>query len=125
MLHREVSTNQRIYFDVSPCGRFVVSGATDAKVRVWDLNTAPASDSDDPVIEPCLVLPDLHSDCVNGVSLHPWKPALATCSGQRHFEMDVEVSDDDVDTEVKRTKDFSLKVWNFEKLEEQISSNEA
>lgn len=26
----------------------------------------------------------LHNDCCNGVSLHPYRPVLATASGQHH-----------------------------------------
>ena len=26
----------------------------------------------------------LHNDCVNGVSLHPYRPILATATGQHH-----------------------------------------
>jgi len=39
VLHRDVSTNQRIFFDVSSCGQFVVSGGSDSKLRIWDLKS--------------------------------------------------------------------------------------
>lgn len=38
ILSREVNTNQRIYFDISPCGRYLVTGGTDGVVKVWDVN---------------------------------------------------------------------------------------
>lgn len=38
ILSREVDTNQRIYFDISPCGKYLVSGGTDGVVKVWDVN---------------------------------------------------------------------------------------
>lgn len=38
ILHREVKTNQRVYFDISKCGKYLVSGSTDGIVRVWNLN---------------------------------------------------------------------------------------
>ena len=31
-----MDTNQRVYFDISPCGRHLVSGGTDGVLRVWD-----------------------------------------------------------------------------------------
>ncbi|XP_045476488.1 telomerase Cajal body protein 1 homolog [Harmonia axyridis] len=75
-LGREVNTNQKIAIDLSRCGRYLVSGGTDGKVLAWDisLNCAPQENYQMP----------LHSDCCNGVSLHPTKPILATSSGQHH-----------------------------------------
>nr|CAI5850977.1 unnamed protein product [Callosobruchus analis] len=32
------------------------------------------------------ILMALHNDCVNGVSLHPYRPILATASGQHHTQ---------------------------------------
>lgn len=114
-----MTTNQRIYFDISSCGRYVVSGGTDSKIRVWDLNSNPVNNgSDDPVIEPISVLADLHSDCINGVSLHPWKSVMATSSGQRHFDVALDIEEDEnVENCLKDSKEFSLKLWNFDSLE--------
>lgn len=36
ILSRVVNTNQRIYFDISPCGKYLVTGGTDGVVKVWD-----------------------------------------------------------------------------------------
>lgn len=36
ILSRVVDTNQRIYFDISPCGKYLVSGGTDGVIKVWD-----------------------------------------------------------------------------------------
>lgn len=36
-VRRSVKTNQRIQFDVSSCGRWLVSGDTDGVVRAWDM----------------------------------------------------------------------------------------
>ncbi|KPI92480.1 Telomerase Cajal body protein 1 [Papilio xuthus] len=38
VLSRAVDTNQRVYFDISPCGKYLVSGGTDGLVKVWDAN---------------------------------------------------------------------------------------
>ncbi|XP_048221852.1 telomerase Cajal body protein 1 isoform X2 [Perognathus longimembris pacificus] len=76
-LNREVTTNQRIYFDLDPSGQFLVSGSTSGVVSVWDI-----SDYGKP--EPVLSFVP-QQDCTNGVSLHPSLPLLATASGQRVF----------------------------------------
>ncbi|CAO2643775.1 Telomerase Cajal body protein 1 [Lemmus lemmus] len=79
-LNREVSTNQRIYFDLDPSGQFLVSGNTNGVVSVWDIRGAFSDSKLEPVMT---FLPQ--KDCTNGVSLHPSLPLLATASGQRMF----------------------------------------
>uniref|UniRef100_A0A8C5KCR3 Telomerase Cajal body protein 1 n=1 Tax=Jaculus jaculus TaxID=51337 RepID=A0A8C5KCR3_JACJA len=79
-LSREVTTNQRIYFDVDPSGQFLVSGNTSGAVSVWDVSGACSDGNLEPVLS---FLPQ--RDCTNGVSLHPSLPLLATASGQRVF----------------------------------------
>lgn len=38
ILTRVVKTNQRIYFDVSPCGKYLLTGGTDGVVKVWSVD---------------------------------------------------------------------------------------
>ncbi|KAI7843049.1 hypothetical protein COHA_003223 [Chlorella ohadii] len=67
-------TNQRMMFDVEPCGRHLATGGEDGVVRLFDLRDGseagqfPAAD-----------------DTVNGVAFHPFLPLLATASGQRRY----------------------------------------
>ncbi|XP_068785616.1 telomerase Cajal body protein 1 [Struthio camelus] len=83
VLERPVATNQRVAFDLDPSGRFLVSGDSGGCVRVWDtLAAAPAGP--EPLLPPLLRFRALR-DCVNGASLHPSLPLLATASGQRLF----------------------------------------
>ncbi|XP_036261772.1 telomerase Cajal body protein 1 [Molothrus ater] len=82
-LPRRVATNQRVTFDLDPSGRFLVGGDTDGFVTVWD-TLAPPSPGDPPELPPLLRFRALR-DCVNGTSLHPALPLLATASGQRLF----------------------------------------
>ncbi|XP_069655878.1 telomerase Cajal body protein 1 isoform X1 [Haliaeetus albicilla] len=96
-LERRVGTNQRVTFDLDPTGRFLVSGDTDGFVTVWDTLTPPGT-GDPPLLPPHLRFRAL-CDCVNGTSLHPGLPLLATASGQRLFpapwDSDEEGTDED------------------------------
>ncbi|XP_055970854.1 telomerase Cajal body protein 1 [Sorex fumeus] len=88
-LGREVTTNQRIYFDLDPVGQFLVSGSTNGAVSVWDTSRI------EPEGKPELVQSFLpQEDCTNGVSLHPSLPLLATASGQRVFPEPTESGDE-------------------------------
>ncbi|XP_030636754.1 telomerase Cajal body protein 1 [Chanos chanos] len=82
-LQRNVTTNQRIYFDLDPSGRYLLSGGTEGVVSVWDTLTAPP-DGNEEVLQPQLQF-QAHRDCTNGISVHPFMPLLATASGQRQF----------------------------------------
>ncbi|XP_062368147.1 telomerase Cajal body protein 1 [Cinclus cinclus] len=82
-LPRRVATNQRVTFDLDPSGQFLVSGDTDGFVTVWDTLTPPGT-GDPPELPPLFRFRALR-DCINGTSLHPWLPLLATASGQRLF----------------------------------------
>lgn len=82
-LPRTVSTNQRIYFDLDPSGRYLMSGDTEGVMSVWDILTAP-SDGNEDVLQPFLQF-QAHRDCTNGISIHPFMPLVASCSGQRQF----------------------------------------
>lgn len=73
---REVNTNQKISIDLSVDGKWLVSGGTDGKVQVWNV-----AEQTYPSVHMQMTL---HSDCCNGVSLHPYRPILATASGQHH-----------------------------------------
>ncbi|XP_035888972.1 telomerase Cajal body protein 1 isoform X4 [Phyllostomus discolor] len=88
-LSREVTTNQRIYFDLDPTGQFLVSGSTSGAVSVWDTGRSEHERTPEPVLS---FLPQ--KDCTNGVSLHPSLPLLATASGQRVFPEPTESGDE-------------------------------
>lgn len=111
-MKRTVTTHQRMYFELSRCGNFLVSGNSNGIVTVWDLQVEPLELEDcEPLKKPGLFF-KAHDDCVNGVSLHPTMPVYATTSGQRKFP---ELSDDDSDTlftfKHLEKADNSLKLW--------------
>ncbi|XP_051923954.1 telomerase Cajal body protein 1 [Hippocampus zosterae] len=80
-LKRNVATNQRIYFDLDPSGRYLLSGGTEGEVSVWDTQNPPGGEE---LLQPQLRF-QAHWDCTNGISIHPFMPLVATSSGQRQF----------------------------------------
>lgn len=68
------------------------------------------------VLQECLKDGGLHTDCINGVSFHPYiSEVVATCSGQRHHHLNLSswgYSTDDENEQIYR-KENSLKVWNL------------
>lgn len=88
ILSRVVDTNQRIYFDISPCGKYLVSGGTDGVIKVWDEDQVPwksALEITEDMGDTATYKFPLHKDCCNSVSIHPIRPILATGSGQYHI----------------------------------------
>ncbi|KAK9861596.1 hypothetical protein WJX84_007684 [Apatococcus fuscideae] len=76
------STNQRIAFDIEPCGRHLATGGESGAVEVFDLRDGTLV-STHPVAE----------DTVNGCSFHPCLPLAAVASGQRRFPLDLDEAD--------------------------------
>ncbi|XP_050344417.1 telomerase Cajal body protein 1 homolog [Nymphalis io] len=114
ILTRVVDTNQRIYFDVSSCGKYLVTGGTDGVTKVWDVDSVNWSES----INVTEVSKDnatfrfpLHNDCCNSISIHPLRPILATGSGQYHINDPVSALEDggmDIDNVKHLDKDVSI-----------------
>ncbi|GMH37475.1 hypothetical protein BSKO_05348 [Bryopsis sp. KO-2023] len=67
-------TNQRIQFDIEPCGRHLVTGGEQGRLDVFDLTTGEKLSGD-----------VIGEDAVNGVMFHPFAPLMATASGERRF----------------------------------------
>ncbi|GLC72449.1 hypothetical protein PLESTF_001248900 [Pleodorina starrii] len=63
-------TNQRIQFDIEPCGRHLITGGCDGAVRVFDLQDGRQVDRQ-----------RIAADTVNGATFHPCLDLLATASG--------------------------------------------
>ncbi|KAE8620487.1 hypothetical protein XENTR_v10010274 [Xenopus tropicalis] len=105
-LRRNVATNQRIYFDVDVSGRYLLSGDTQGLVTAWDVSAQSGEESPAPVLQ----FP-AQKDCVNGISLHPSMPLLATSSGQRKFP-ELEDSGDETDAPPPGVSaENSLQLW--------------
>jgi len=105
-IEREVTTNQRIYFDINFYGNYLITGTQNGKIQVHDLmNSGKAV---------CEIIG--HQDTVNGVSFHPTLPLIASCSGQRHFSVapDSYDSDQEEQSNLPATKDLNeLIVWQY------------
>nr|CAD7423597.1 unnamed protein product [Timema monikensis] len=65
-MHRPVQTNQRVYFDLTSDGRYLLSGTTEGDVLVWDLTVPPVDQSPDPLLQPIKTF-HAHKDAVNGI----------------------------------------------------------
>lgn len=113
-LKRNVATNQRIYFDLDPSGRFLLSGDTDGLVSVWDTHCTPYGSTAE--LQPAHLTFQAHWDCTNGVSVHPFLPLLATSSGQRQFSWPSDSegdsgSDTDLPAAPERREENCVCVW--------------
>ncbi|XP_033637703.1 telomerase Cajal body protein 1-like [Asterias rubens] len=115
-INRDITTNQRMYFDLDSSGQYLVSGNQDGTVTIWDTSQPPSSEgsSEDSILDPILRF-TAHSDTVNGVSLNPALPIMATASGQRKFPVPMATSDsDDEENETvadDEKEDNSLRLW--------------
>jgi WD40 repeat protein len=109
---RTVSTNQRIYFDLDSSGEWLATANTDGNVTFWNVSNYDIDGS-----EKCF---RLHEDAVNGCSLHPFMPLLATSGGQWKFDIEMggALSDDDDGEEEMNGGcdlyyDNSLRIWSL------------
>nr|CAG4640890.1 EOG090X06W9 [Eulimnadia texana] len=110
-MKRNVQTNQRIYFDLNPTGRFLVSGDTTGHVLTWDITSAPGEDG---ILVPVSSF-RLNEDCTNGIACHQWLPIIATSSGQRHIPQVAEEESSGEDDEPLLIRspygENSVKLW--------------
>ncbi|WOK99193.1 hypothetical protein Cni_G07905 [Canna indica] len=68
-------TNQRVSFDIEPCGQHLGTGGEDGLVHIYDLQSGEWASSFQAA-----------SDTVNGFSFHPYLPLAASSSGNRRFD---------------------------------------
>ncbi|KAG7170653.1 telomerase Cajal body protein 1-like [Homarus americanus] len=123
---REVSTNQRIYFDLEPQhSRFLISGNTKGEVLKWDLEEHGINETTKYGYTHIVHQPSssftAHRDCTNGISINPYCPIIATSSGQRHFPEPVSEYESDSSSESdvpkplftrqKIVRESTVKLW--------------
>lgn len=78
-----MDTNQRIGFDVDPSGRYLATGSTERRALVYDIESQALVGS----------LED-QPDAVGGVCFHPHAALVGVCTGQRHFDLDMNSGSD-------------------------------
>jgi WD40 repeat protein len=135
---RKALTNQRMKIDVVPSGpsgsHEVWAGGTDGFMRVWRSPEFSAG-GQDPDAEfkvhggkiiacfyVCSVL--IYADAVTSAVFHPMGDVVATCSGQRHYNLDDSSSEEEKnDAENVESIDNSLKVWSMPFLRSQLEAD--
>lgn len=97
------TTNQRIHFDIEPCGRHLATGGQDGMVHIYDLQGGQ-----------WVTAFQAAADTVNGFAFHPYLPLATTSSGHRRFGME-----DEIEEELSLAGDENCcSVWKFSSLQE-------
>lgn len=116
---RESNTNQRIYFDTNYYTDYLVTGNIDGFISVFNLNEIKNDDDKSINLESKSFKFEAHSNCVNGISLHPFYPLLASCSGERKFKkLDDNDNENIFINDNKELVNNSVKLWWLTNIEE-------
>ncbi|XP_015605181.1 telomerase Cajal body protein 1 [Cephus cinctus] len=89
---RQSDTNQKIQISISTDGSQIVSGGTDGCVTIWKYSENLTHEED---LKPAHRI-QVSKDCINGVSLHKKLPIVATSSGQRICDAELQIRDNSV-----------------------------
>ncbi|KAK6633411.1 hypothetical protein RUM44_004013 [Polyplax serrata] len=107
---RKVDTQQKIQFDLSSDGTYLITGTTDGNIKLYNVRNPPTKEN---ILEPVAIWKG-HEDCVNGLNLHPSNSLLASASGQRHFSFVSGDESEDDSNEEYPTIENSLKIWSLD-----------
>ncbi|KAH7108389.1 WD40-repeat-containing domain protein [Auriculariales sp. MPI-PUGE-AT-0066] len=104
-------TNQRLWFDIDPSGRWLASGSDTGTVGFYDVSSSAETG------QPMYTFA-AHGDVVGSVAFHPSHPTVLTVSGSRHFEEEAYISEDDGShPQHLRAKPVAteamMKIWNI------------
>ncbi|KAM3311117.1 hypothetical protein ACQJBY_031661 [Aegilops geniculata] len=77
------TTNQRVQFDIEPCGKHLATGGQDGMVHIYDLQGGQ-----------WVTGFQAAADTVNGFSFHPYLSLATTSSGHRRFGMQDEYEEE-------------------------------
>ncbi|ORX60912.1 WD40 repeat-like protein [Piromyces finnis] len=95
---RPGKTNQRISFDISKDGKYLISGDKDGYINVYELmhvikSPEALEELNNQKIEFKSIKPtyryEVNKDTITSVAFHPYYPIIFTCSGQRKFNMNI------------------------------------
>ncbi|CAN6986617.1 unnamed protein product [Brassica rapa subsp. trilocularis] len=106
------NTNQRVFFDIDPCGRHLGTGGQDGLVHMYDLQTGNWVSGYQAA-----------SDTVNAFSFHPYLPMAATSSGHRRFAIPDDDDEDKNNVELKADENC-VSLWSFYVTSEENTSDE-
>ncbi|KAG9122712.1 hypothetical protein FRC07_000780, partial [Ceratobasidium sp. 392] len=101
-----VRTNQRLWFDVSFDGRWLVAGDESGIVRMLDVQSLDGEKNTGASV-------DAHKDAVGAVTFHPTKPFFLSVSGSWHFkepESD-ELSSSNESSDTEEVEAMTSGVW--------------
>lgn len=117
---RQGTTNQRIVFDFSSTGKYVISGSSNVPGEILAFSLSSADNGSDDSKRTllgsykCSCASDIFEDCVNSVSVHRSLPLVAVGTGQRKLPLvckrfnNVNNNDDDSSSEEDDENDFIL-----------------
>ncbi|WZZ25144.1 hypothetical protein YC2023_008545 [Brassica napus] len=106
------NTNQRVFFDIEPCGRHLGTGGQDGLVHMYDLQTGNWVSGYQAA-----------SDTVNAFSFHPYLPMAATSSGHRRFSIPDDDDEDNNDVQLKADENC-VSLWSFYVTSQENTSDE-
>ncbi|KFK28734.1 hypothetical protein AALP_AA7G040000 [Arabis alpina] len=96
------NTNQRVFFDIEPCGRHLGTGGQDGLVHMYDLQTGNWVSGYQAA-----------SDTVNAFSFHPYLPMAATSSGHRRFALPDDDDEEDKNKLQLKADENCVSLWSF------------
>lgn len=116
-LERPCSTNQRLYFEIDSCNRYLFTGDSSGHLRVFDLSFLGLES-----LKP-IYIASAYRSTLSGISIHPNLPLIATCSGQRIFPLPNLESEEEDDGQSQYELgngaidlDNSLSLWLFSQM---------
>ena len=108
-INRPGDTNQRIFFDLDPYGRYLCSGDQHGRIAVHDMRKLVCGDAETEILS----ARNPNEDVTSCVQFHTTMPTLLTsCSGQRYFATDLD-DEDMQQQQQKQQQGQSLDVWQM------------
>ena len=84
-INRDLTTNQKITFDLDPWGKYLATGTENGNILIYDTMTFDLIKSI-----------KSSNECINSCCFHRFSSLLFSTSGQRHFNINDNDSDDEI-----------------------------